>query len=579
MPQADIADIYAKCSPAAGTDVERCGALTLCNISPTTADEFDSIYSDENGDYRFLRGFFDAEFMGRSCQIVQNGLYDFLMANRRNWGTKRLTYSPIRRGLMQVQPFVQMARKGPINNFFWTLTEGDDTPGTAPNSSAYDFTGVLASQTGIPVDTRWFPARMTIFISGKTDGGTKTETAYEIVDSVVSGDTVVIYANSQNSASYLPGDKVTTPVTGVVRRGIVNVADEESFCAQIPGLNTNQLVPFWVQTTRYDICEDELVMKYIEALRQGNDKFKQFGDVESVELNRQIVQDFQHRQAEAFFFNKPLPNQTMTTWNDLEEINVATDDAAGNYANNPFEGRCIGRRANAIGLYEQHAECGRVKDLQGQPLNIPELQRALYSIMRRRKSNNIPSQVIELYTNSFFANQLAQGFLRYFQFKSEGMLRLNIDLSRNGAGQQGPLGFWYREFAMDYPTGVTIRIVTNEFFDDLIDAHTNADPDLTSAGQVLWILDWTGNYQAIIDSNSVTNMTGDQKLLAMVNQHNLCTMRVPRRTVRLNSLTFTNVCECPQASLFLENLSSDIPEHEREVGPYDDYYGNYTGND
>lgn len=576
MPIADINSIFAKCSPAASTTIESCGALTLCNISPTTIDQYNSIFSDPQGRYRFLQGLFTAEFVGRSCVIQQNGMYDWLQATRKNWGTRRLGISPLRKDVIEVQPFVRMERKGPINNYYWALSSGA-SGGTSPSGATVDFNGLVASQTGIPNDVRWFPAGMSVYISGKTGGGSKTETAYQIVEAQIQGNFIKIWANSQNAASSLPGFKLTLPTTGVLRRGINNVNDYERYCAQIPGLNTKQMTPFWIQTTRWDLCEDELVTKYLQALRDGNEYFKEFGDVESVEFNRQVVTDFQHRQAEAFFFQKPLPNQTMTGWGNLQEIQVYSDSLMGNYIYNAFEGRCVGRRANATGIYEQLAECGRVKDLQGQTLNIPELQRALYSLMRRRKSNNIPATVIELYTDSYFAQQIGQGFLRYFDFKSEGLMRLNMDISKGNMGEQGPLGFWFRRFSLDWPN-IELRIVSHEFFDDLVDAHTSVSPTLTSAGRVAWILDWTTNYQAIIDSNSVNNQSGDRKLLAAVSENHLCTMRVPTKSVRLNSLTFANIAECPAASLLLENIGEDVPEHQFRVAPYDDYYGDYPGN-
>lgn len=578
MPIASpVSDLYAKCLPAFGTDVDRCGALTLCDISPTTIDELESIYADGSGRQRIIGALLESDFMGKACQIKQNGFYDWIMANRREWGSKRLGIKPLRRDLIEVMPFVQMERRGPINNFYWTVASGVSGSGTAPNGAAYNYTATATSQTGMPGDVRWFPAGITVYISGKTAGGTKIEAAYRIVDVTVSGDTHTIYAVSQNASSFLPAAKVSAPETGVLRRGIVNVNDYERYCSQIPGLNPKQMTPFWVETTRWSLCEDELVKKYLQLIRDNNPRYREFGDIEAVELNKQVLTDFQHRHAEAFFFQKPLPNQTLTDYDQLESITVASDDSLGNYIYNAFEGRCVGRRANSIGIYEQMAECGRVKDLQGEILNIPELQVALYNIKRQRESNGIPADTIEIYTDSFYAVQVAQGFLRYFSYKSEGLLRLNMDISQGGTGKQGPLGFWFTEFALDYPQ-VKIRLVTHPYFDDLVDAHTTAGGDtMTSAGRVLWILDWTTNYQSIIESNSVTNRSGDQSLLAQVSENHLCTMKVPQKTVKLNSLTFANVAECPQASLLLENISSEIPEHLRKVGPYDDYYGDYTG--
>lgn len=576
MPTTLSDNIFAKCVPAISTDNERCGALTLCDISPTTSDELTAIYKEEaGGKWRVMGALLVADFIGKACQIKQNGMYDWIMATRRDWGAKRLTVTSINNGLHEVMPFVKMGRKGPINNEFWTVTNGVASSGAFEGES-YTHRFDVQSQTSIPNDIRWFPDRLRVFISGKADDGTATRTAWRIVGAEIVSGKIRLYTLSENEASYLAAAKLGVPDDGVLVRGTPNVSDYERYCPQIPGLNTNQLTPFWIESTRYGICDDELYRKYITAIRENNPLFKQFGDVPSVEYNRQVVEDWQRRTAWNFFFNKRLANQTLADYDQLETITVYSDDTEGNYLYLPFEGKCIGRRANATGIYEQLAECGRVFDAQGQILNIPEMQVLWYNIMRVRQSNGIESRVIEMFTDSFYATQFAQGLLRYFKYKSEGLLRLNLELSAKP--EQGPLGFWFRRFSMDYPQ-VEIRLVTHPFFDDLADAHKNVYGEgADGPGRVLAILDWSTIYKAIIETNSVTNKSGDINTLAEVNRNFECVMKVPSRSQRLFSVTDTNVVECPQASAFFENFSTDIPEHERKVAPYTDYTGDYTAN-
>lgn len=575
-------NIFSKCASVASTDLDRCGAVTLCNISPTTDDELASIYKDGSSRWRIIGALLEADFTGKACQTRQYGMFDWIMANRKELGTKKLSATQINNGLWEIMPFVKMLRKHPINNEYWTVSSGDGAGGTIDGDS-YDYTCLVESQTGIPADVRWFPARIRVFIHGKSAGGTATRTTWRVVTAQDAGSNRIrLYLVSENSASSLDQAKLSDPISGVLQRGTPNVNDYEKYCAQIPGLNTNNLTPFWIESVRWSLCDDELYQKFVKAIRDNNPYFKQFGDVESVELNRQVMEDFERRHANAFFFNKPKSNQTLTDYPNLEQITVYSDDSEGNYLYLPFEGRCIGRRANATGIYEQHAECGRVKDLQGQVLNIPEFNEALYKIIRTRQSNGIAMRnegngpIIEVFTDNFFATQLAQGYLRYFKFKSEGLLRLNQELSAKK--NAGPLGFFFQRFALDYPN-CELRIVTHEFFDDLVDAHKKVSDDLESVGRVLWVLDWTSNYQAIIGSNTVTNRSGDVQRLAEVDENFLCVMKVPKKSQKLYSLTYTNVVECPQASLLLENFSSDVPEHEKKVGDYTDYYGNFAGND
>jgi hypothetical protein len=573
-------NIFGKCSVAASTDLDRCGAVTLCNISPTTDDELASIYKDGSSRWRIIGALLEADFTGKACQAEQYGMFDWIMANKRELGTKKIAFNSINSGLAEVMPFIKMLRKHPINNEYWNVASGNGAGGTVDGQS-YDWTGIVTSQTGIPADARWFPPRIRVFINAKSAGGTATRTAWKVVTATEIGSNQIrLYLKDENTASSLDPSKLSDPVTGYLTRGTPNVNDYENYCAQIPGLNTNQLTPYWWESVRWTTCDDELYQKYVSAIRDNNPLFKMFGDVESVELNRQIMADFQRRHAWSFFFNKPLPHQTLTDYDNLEQITVQSDDAAGNYLYLPFEGRCIGRRANATGIYEQHAECGMVKDLQGQILNLQELFNGLYKIMRVRKANGIAQgmsegrPVIEIFTDSFYAVQFAQGMLRYFKDKSEGLLRLNMDISSKV--NAGPMGFFYTRFALDYPN-VELRVVTHPFFDDLVDAAKKASASLESTGRVLWVFDWTSNYQAILGSNSVTNRSGDAQRLAEVSNNFMCTMKVPRKSQKMNSMAYSNIAECPQASLLLENFSSDVPEHAGISGSGVDYYGDYVG--
>lgn len=572
--------IFGKCSAAASTDIDRCGAVTLCNISPTTQDELENIYQDGSNRWRIIGALLEADFTGKACQARQYGMHDWIMANKRELGTKKIKVDSINAGLHDVMPFIKMLRKHPINNEYWALSDGDGAGGTV-DGDAYDYTALVTSQTGIPADVRWFPARVRVFINGQSAGGTATRTAWRVVTATETGSNnqIRLYLVSENAASFLDGSKLADPIMGLLTRGTPNVNDYENYCAQIPGLNTNQLTPFFYESVRWTLCEDELYQKYVRAIRENNPYFKRFGDVESVELNRQVMEDFERRHAWSFFFNKPLEHQTLTEYDELEQINVQSDDTEGNYLYLPYEGRCIGRRANATGIYEQHAECGMVRDLQGQPLNLQELFNGLYKIMRVREANNIPSsqsdgrQVIEVFTDSFYATQFAQGMLRYFNMKGEGLLRLNMELCKCTCA--GPMGFFYTRFCLDYPN-VELRVVTHKFFDDFVDAMKKVDPDLESTGRFLWVFDWSSNYQGILGSNSVTNRSGDIGRLAEVSSHFMCTMKVPRRSQKMYSLAYTNIAECPQASLLLENFSSDVPEHEGTSGNQEDYYGEYV---
>src|SRR6188768_4323656 len=134
-------NIFGKCSVAASTDLDRCGAVTLCNISPTTDDELASIYKDGSSRWRIIGALLEADFTGKACQADQFGMFDWIMANKRELGTKKIGLNSVNAGLAEVMPFIKMLRKHPINNEYWTVTSGDGAGGTI-DGQAYDWTGL-----------------------------------------------------------------------------------------------------------------------------------------------------------------------------------------------------------------------------------------------------------------------------------------------------------------------------------------------------------------------------------------------------------------------------------------------------
>ena len=557
--------IFGKCSAALSVDASRCDGITSANIEATTAAGLKDIYKKTGTEqWRLMGLLLDPDFTGKSCFPKSYGMYDWLQAISKRAGPKRLTLSKINYGLWELFPFVKMQRKGPINNEYWTVAGG-----TSSGASPGDWKVTVQSQTGVPADLRWFPVGMRISISSVANpgGGSHTQTQYQIVERAMNGTTKVdLKLKSLNTASALGPDKIVPPVIGVLTRNTPNVSDYESYCEMIPGLNTNQLTPFWIETTRWSYRFCELMEKYLDAIRKNNPLYREFADVSSVELNRQIQQDFERRFAWSFFFNKPLPNQTLNNYGSLEEIKVV--DGA---INNPNEGQTVGRRAAATGIYEQHAECGRVFDLQGQPLNLQEWFQSLYQIQRVRQNNGQDAKIIEVYTDDAYAIQLQQGLLNYFSMRSNGLLRLNQDLCSKC--NDGPFGFKWRSFMLDFPS-VELRIVTNDFFNDMAQAHSLAGSSLVTPGRVLWVIDWSVNYEMIFDANSVMLTSGDLNRLAEVDfQSYGCVMKLPRDRQKLVSKTYSFISECPQASQFIENFSNAVPEHKGPAGNYGDLYG------
>lgn len=573
----DTSNLFAKCTPALGTDIARNGTLTSCNIDFADADDLAGIYGSADGSYKILDTLLKSDFQGKVFGKVENGIYDWFNTNgggRTILGGQGVAKRNIN-GRWEVEPFLKMDRRKHYNNNYWNVRVKSATTGPYNQTDNIDL--YFYSQTGIPVNTNWFSAGQRVFISGKNAGSgdpVTGDTSYHLAFQIVSvtgtgsdsnGDFVEVVAAPQNAASAWLSNassalqaKAKVPVTlgagdylGLGVRGTANVNDFEAHCSQIPALNNLQTIPFWIETNRYSIIDDELTQQYMEAIASGNPYYDKFGKVEQLEYNRQIVDDYKKRQAWSLFFNKPLnTNQTLGLWESLPQIVVPNASAL---ALN-MEGRCIGRKANAIGLYEQLVDCGRVVDIEGDTFDLKKFFNTLYHLKRNREGAGVPSDVIEVCTDQNTARKLARAIVAYYRDTVGDSFRTNYGIDEKKF-EQGNFGFKWRAFNLDYPD-VELRIVTNPFFDDLYSAHKAGSSGNAQVARFLWILDWTSIYKGVVDSNSVTNKSGDLSDIAKVDDGFMCVMNVPKRSVQLNSETFTMIVETENTSLVFENLGS-----------------------
>lgn len=561
------ANAFAKCAPAIGTNLAQCGTVTQCNALPLTSTELSTTYM-KSGDFRVMESLLMHDMEIKMCETVQNGLYEFLMANRVNL-SKRISTTRLSSGLLAIAPFILARQYSPINNEYWTVQSGMD-PGGTP-----DWRIVVASDTGIPADVRSFPTGMRIFVDGYFNG-TALKSAWEVITATKVGNTVQLDLDDQNAASHLDPDKIyedgvsSGPTVGLVRRGTPNVNDYERWCSEAPAYTNWKNVPFWVETTRTSMCKSSLYDKWRKLVMEGNALYREFFDLDEISKNRQLAQDWQKRWVNSVFFNKPLANQTMALYDNLTTIDAFDITTTWTGAELGVDGgKCVGKRANAVGIYEQLAECGRIFDLQGAKLNLGALFRIIYQIMRVRDSNGRPSSQIDLFTDTATAELFNRAMIKYYNSKSDGMLRLTMPV--DGDTKTANFGFNYRSYRLFWPN-VTINIVTHYFFDDYLSAAKAAG--FEDMARVLWILDFAGIYPGILASNRKVQMTGDLKTLAAINPDFACVMEVPTQEQTLTSLTFTVIVECPASNLILENFSGEVPD---EVDDSDiDYSGGET---
>lgn len=570
------ANIFEKCLPAIGTNINECGGLTLCDVSTATPALLETIFKDGSS-FRDMGALLATQFEIKACGAKVNGLFDFLMANKKMM-TNRVIKVPLGPGNSEIMPFIMAGQKSVINSEYWSVPNLFNTAGT--------YTIQIRSRTSIPLDTSWFAVGSNVYVFSKSTAGSALRGSFKITQSEPSSfggnSTIKLTATAENTTlgsaakSAFSGFSSGSPLsTAFLVIGSPNVQDVESWCNNRPGLNPAKNVAFWWEVDRWTMCTDEYYEAAYKRLKEGNPYFARFGDIDATQRNKQYGERFQREWLNKFFWNKPISsNQTLANYRSLEQVNsfVSPGGAAYGGLYLPGEGRCVGRKANAIGVYEQLSECGSVKDLQGQRLNLVELfQQDIYDVWRARGDQGIPNDVIEIYTDNFTRSQIQRSMIQYYNVLSAGLARFNIDTKQVMMGNMGQLGFNYDEYKLDYPM-VTIRVVTHNFFDDFAAAARAESVD--STGRFLWILDWTSIYPGIITSNRKVHRTGDIEKLAAVDYNYACVMENPTQEVSLNSLTWAAIVECTSTSRIVENFASEkLPSYSGVTGstPYDLY--------
>ena len=553
---------FAKCAPNLSTNIKECGSVTICNARPMIQSELlNFTRGGAVGDYLIMGALIKHDMEIKMCDTVQNGLYDFLMANKVNM-SKKIRSNQVDSGTHEIAPFVMARQYSAINNGYWQVQNGVASGG--------NWSVDVSSTTNIPADVRSFPAGQRVYITGVSAANSVSRTAWQIVSSVISSvvtNGVTVVLSPQNSGSFLSGSHLQSPVTGLLVRGTANISDFENFCAEPPAYLNWKNVPFWTETQRTTLCISTQYEKWRKALLADNPLYREFGDLTEIEKNRQLGADWQKRLVETMFWGKKInSNQSLANYNQLPQISAYDGSAFGLGVDG---GTCVGYRANMIGIYEQLVECNRVLDLQNSTLNLIALFNELYNMMRTREgASGKYVKVFDVFTDNQTAHLINQAMIAYYNAEVGGNARWNIDL--NGPGgmpqanfnkeqdiQKAEFGFNYRSYNLMYPAQIRVNIITHYFFDDLLTANNVASQG--GAGRLLLVLDFTNIYPGITTSNRKVWDTGALKNLAAINSSYGCVMEVNTQQTTLMSVTGTMVVECPAGNLWLENFANAIP--------------------
>ena len=595
-----------RCSIPISNSYDSCGTITRANIAYATPEGLLSIFKGTDlasgTQYRDMQSLMTTNLELKACGTKTYGLYDWLMSSARPVGAL-VNQKKIQGTDSIMEPFVLAAQKSIINSDFWAVTHGftydnytTDT-GTGVNGRPVAKTSTtygtvthilrLRSRDSLDPNTAWFVPGATLHVFSRKNTGVASRTQYIIAaaaneipaSGTVASFTDVALVNVSNGDS----SSDTNSFIGIATIGVNNVSDYESWCNNRPALNPNKVVPFWIQTSRYTLCVDEFYKEWFAKMTSNNPYFAKFGDVTLAERNRQLGSMWQREWMNSFFWGKKFSaNQSLANWTSLPTqyahySSNLTGPVSGYDSTIPSNTTQIGRKANAIGVYEQLASCGRVKDLKGQRLNLAELFNELYLLYRARSSGGRPADSMDVYTDSRTAANIQVAMVKYYDINTQGSLggtmRLNWDVKD---GKIDKLGFRVRSYELLYPQGVTLNVITDNYFDDFLSAvkaeqvasgvagHESGqglDRKIGDSGRFLMFLDLGGGvYPGIVDSNRKVHTVGALQDLAKIDDGYSCVMKAPTKEITLNSVTWTAIVDCPDDNLIVENFDDDVPD-------------------
>lgn len=590
MPALNISDKFvAACSTVIDTNYDTCGTITQSSIAHLKKEDLNALFTP-GGKFADLDAWFQHSLEMKACGTRTYAWYDWIMAN----ADRSMFKSALNPGVKAVKgpdrlfPFIMGRQESVVNRDFWkvnnsilssaytintpataigTLTAGPLTsvviPTTFPGGAG--LVGVVLRITnlhGIPLDANWFKDRDVLHVFTLT-GGVSQRGNWRVLDAAVNStltyiDVLVV---SENAASDMPffnfGTGAASGKTGLIIPGINNVNDYEMWCQNQPNIDPRKMVPFWFQTRRSARCvDDEYLEVYARLMTKGvNEAFRQFGDLDLAERNRQDELEDQHRFVNAFFFQKPISiNQTLSLWESLEDINTVAGSVLPG-----ISGKLKAKRANWVGVKEQLRVCDRVFDLQGNPLNLIEFFDHNYAIYRARKSQGKAVKYIDWYTNTPYREAFHKAMTEYYKDFYGQVLQFNVEV-----GKETELGMIYDTYRIPKLGSVTINVISDEFFDDWRDE--NAFLNQETAGNMMLALEIgkpgpNGGtiYYAMLEANRKQFGTAKIEELAKYDATYRCVMETTGLQQTLMSESGMPIVECPRNSTWIENIGPGTP--------------------
>lgn len=551
-------EIFKKCSSALRTNIDTCGSVSVCSATvATTPDELDEVFKD-GSTYRILESLFMTQFEMKMCGAIQNSWEDFFMANLKTPKRGEIQLHDNDRSLFRIRPYLLAKQKRPINNVYWRFDNGQ----AADANWQID----VYSLSGIPADIRSFGVNERVYVESRNSSAKNFWNGLIVSRALVTVggiEKVRMIVTPQNAGT--AQDALANPVAGILRRGPANVAKVEAYCDSEPAYRNDIRSEYWMEHDKYTFCVTKDFAEFRKFAMANNPLYAELVDIPEVEEHAQRTKAFQSKMFNNLMFGRQISaNQTRNLFTELEQVNYFTSATGLGFPG--VDGVCSGFKANTVGWFEQLQQCGRVYDAVGATLNLWSLMDAIYAMSRVRQGiNSAAAGSFDLFTDSSTAELIDRAFIKLYKEVSEDTLRLTEDIQR---GRNEAFGFQFSKYRLRGKTqGITLNVITHYGLDDYLaewsafeDSGLDGNANASDSGRVLWMLDMTGMYAKIIESENSTSTSGKLEDLQRIDPSFQCVQATTERTVTQRGVLYAAVLECGEADLVIENFSGEIPE-------------------
>lgn len=506
----------------------------------------------------------------RAVGVVPNTLHELLLSRIKDVGKDEIHKRTVGK-TTEFAPFKYRTRQRNMQMSYFNVASGTATPGAGANgipASAWNLTvniGPGEYASAFKYLARYFiPGHFIVVEHKNTVSNVAYTTAHKIISSTdVNANSATItvsapYTDAQwaalNSGQKLPYQ----PTFGAVQILANDVNDYESFAANAPTNNREELIVDWFQTsreTRVRNAEYEAALKEILS-GNVNTYLAKFRYLDIAERNKQEMAYWQQVWLNAVFYNQRISQfQTVDpTWNDITQLEEVRD---------PERTECLyARKAHALGIHTQLSENGRRLDLQGGRLDFDLLLEVFQKMRRVRKLDGRPHETLDLMMDRFTKTDIDTLLTRYLNQMYGTNLQRYVQEGKV-LDSTGIIAFEYTVYDLPQQQ-MKLALFSHPFFEDRISAFGNGSGgvqgsvNLKARGRMIMAIDWEDLAIGILGTNSVKREYANE-ITAQANPLYTRRMKLNAQEYDLRSTDWDVEFGDFDRHLIIENFSDQCP--------------------